>query len=198
MRHILLLAALCATSVWTLSAPAVTDDNDTGSMTKAAEVLNYRLPTDVLPSRYVVELTPYFETQNGKERFTFDGKVEITLRAVQADIRQIVLHVNELEINGTPKLRDSITPLTEIRIVSISNDVRTHKYTLFLEKALPINEDYVLSMQYVGKLSATMRGFYRSSYEENGVTKWGIFFFIYFVCLFVCQSQSFDAIILCD
>lgn len=168
-RHILVLIAFCSITV-AKSSPAPFALNETG-ITKQSETLNYRLPTDVLPSKYVVELTPYFETKNGKERFTFDGKVDITLRAVRADIRQIVLHANGLEVSGSPRLRDAVTVLTEIRIISLSNDVRTHKYTLVLEKALPINEDYVLSIQYLGHLTSNMRGFYRSSYEENGVTK---------------------------
>lgn len=168
MRNILLIVALCAVSARSLTAPAETNDIE---LTKQSETLNYRLPTDVLPSKYRVELTPYFETKNGKERFTFDGKVEITLRAVRADVRQIVVHVNELAVSGSPRLYDAVTPLTVIPIVSISNDVRTHKYTLFLEKPLPINEDYVLSLQYLGQLTSNMRGFYRSSYVENGTTK---------------------------
>lgn len=167
MRGILLLTAFCAASAWSSSAPAF-EDNDN---TRQTDTLNYRLPTVVLPSRYVVELTPYLEAENGKERFTFDGKVDITLRAVSADIRQIVLHLNALDVTETPRLRDAVTPLTEIRIVSLTNDTRTHKYTLFLEKPLPLNENYVLSIQFVGYLSTNMRGFYRSSYQENGTTK---------------------------
>lgn len=167
MHHLLLPIVLCVASVWT-SPPFAFNVTD---HTKQTDSLNYRLPTDVLPSKYVVELTPYFQSQNGKERFTFDGKVDITLRTYRADIRQIVLHVNKLTLNGSPRLRDAVTVLTEIRIVSISSDVKTHKYTLFLDKALPLNEDYVLSIQYSGSLSSDMRGFYRSSYEENGVTK---------------------------
>lgn len=164
MLRSLILAALCAVSV--LSAVPSTDSN-----TKQSETLNYRLPKNVLPNRYIVELTPYFTSDNGKQQFTFDGKVDITLRAVQSEVRQIVLHMNEIEVNGSPRLKDALTSLVEIKIVSINYDIRTHKYTVILEKPLPINEEYVLSIQYLGRLSTNMRGFYRSSYEENGVTK---------------------------
>lgn len=139
---------------------------------QSKDVLNYRLPTNVIPHHYVVELTPYFTTQNGnKEQFTFDGKVDITLSTNESDITQIVLHANELEISAIVKLRDEIVPLTEIKLVSRSQDVRTHKYILEFEKALQARRKYVLSLQFVGKLSTDMHGFYRSSYEENGVTK---------------------------
>lgn len=161
-----MLVALCAVPVW-CTAPSVYVD----PKPRQSDGLNYRLPTNVLPSKYVVEITPYFTSENGKEQFTFDGKVDITLRAVEADVRQIVLHYHDIEVNGAPRLKDAITPLTESKIVSMNYDVRTHKYTLILERPLTVNRDYVLSIQYLGHLTTNMRGFYRSSYEENGVTK---------------------------
>lgn len=170
MHQILLVlavsAALCAVNVRSAAAPSLHDHNE-----KQSDRLNYRLPTNVLPSKYVVEITPYFTSANGKEKFTFDGKVEITLRTNETNVHEIVLHLNNIEVNGSPRLRDVITPLTEIKIVSINYDVRTHKYTLLLEKALTVNRDFVLSIQYLGHLTTNMLGFYRSSYEENGVTK---------------------------
>lgn len=134
--------------------------------------LNYRLPTSVLPRHYVIEVTPYFTDENGKERFTFDGKVDITLSTNEPNINEITLHANQLDISPNIRLRDEITPLTEIRIHSRTYDIRTHKYTLGLEKPLPQGRRYVLSLQYIGKLGTDMFGFYRSSYEENGVTKY--------------------------
>lgn len=171
MRYLIVLTALCGvTSVW-CTAPAFDDDFNVERSEPTADSAKYRLPTNVLPKKYVVELTPYFTNENGKKQFTFDGKVEINLHATEADVKQIVLHINEIEINGTPRLKDAITPLTEIQVVSIIYDVGTHKYTILLEKALTINREYLLSIQYLGYLSTNMRGFYRSSYEENGVTK---------------------------
>lgn len=158
---ILLLSAAIASSI--ICAP--TNDIDS----KAAP-LNYRLPTSVLPQNYVVELTPYFTGENGKEQFTFDGKVEITLSTNETNISDITLHTNELDVSGTIKLRELFSPMTEIRVMSRSYDIRTHKYTLGLEKTLSKGVQYVLSMQYVGKLGTDMYGFYRSSYVENGKT----------------------------
>lgn len=150
---------------------ALSSGAPTNTSVEPREDLNYRLPTIVVPHHYVVELTPYFTSQNGKEKFTFDGKVDITLSTEENDITEIVLHAHELDISGTPRLRDEILTLTEIRIVSRTQDARTHKYTLSLEKPLPPRRRYVLSLQFVGKLSTDMHGFYRSSYAENGVTK---------------------------
>lgn len=149
----------------TLTAPT----NNTELLTR--DTLNYRLPTSVVPHHYVVELTPYFTSQNGKEQFTFDGKVDITLSTNETDITEIVLHANELEISAHAKLRDETVSLTEIKLISRTHDTRTHKYTLGLEKSLQARRKYVLSLQFIGKLGSDMHGFYRSSYEDNGVTK---------------------------
>lgn len=40
----------------------------------------YRLPEDLDPINYDVEITPYFEATTNREAFTFDGIVTITLR----------------------------------------------------------------------------------------------------------------------
>lgn len=136
------------------------------------ETLNYRLPTTIWPQHYVLEVTPYFRTEHGKEEFTFDGKVDITLSAIVREIREITLHSDGLNISSVIQLRDAIAPSTEIKVLSLIDDPRTHKYTLGLEKALPENRQYVLSLQYVGSLRNDMFGFYRSSYEEDGQIKW--------------------------
>lgn len=40
----------------------------------------YRLPEDLDPIHYDVEITPYFEATADKEAFTFDGSVTLTVR----------------------------------------------------------------------------------------------------------------------
>lgn len=168
MAGVLLIVCLAAIAATATCAPA---GNET-ELESERETLNYRLPTTVWPQNYVVELTPYFTSEHGKQKFTFDGKVEITLAATARDVREITLHSNELEISADIRLRDAITPLTEIKVISRTYDVRTHKFTLGLDGALTLGRKYDLSMQYTGKLGSDMFGFYRSSYEENGKIKW--------------------------
>ena len=52
-----------------------------------------RLPTDVIPVNYCLELKP--DLQN----FTFDGKVRVTVN-VKKGTKQIKLNAAELTING--------------------------------------------------------------------------------------------------
>lgn len=48
--------------------------------TDADDSTNYRLPEDLDPIHFVIEVTPYFEAEGSKEAFTFDGIVTLTVR----------------------------------------------------------------------------------------------------------------------
>lgn len=50
------------------------------SFTKNNEPDSYRLPEDLDPVHYDIEITPYFEVEGEKEAFTFDGRVSITVK----------------------------------------------------------------------------------------------------------------------
>ena len=43
--------------------------------------------------------------------------------------------------------------------------------TITLKKELVVGEKYKISMKLISYLNDELRGFYRSKYEENGVTK---------------------------
>lgn len=129
---------------------------------------NYRLPTNVLPSNYAIEIEPHF---TGTNQFTFDGRTTITLRSLTTT-NEIVLHQNQLIIDEpltTLTLASNAGSQTIITGTSWNNV--THLYTLHTATALVPNIEYRLTFVYTGILSDDMRGFYRSSYVENQVTK---------------------------
>ena len=43
--------------------------------------------------------------------------------------------------------------------------------TITLKKELVVGKTYKISMKFISYLNDELRGFYRSKYEENGVTK---------------------------
>lgn len=148
------------------------------SETEKAENLDYRLNTDIEPTDYVIELTPYFTNDTGK-LFTFDGSITITLRPTKADVNIITLHQEDLEITEqslTPKadlflgfgwnLRD-----TNFNLNHTAYDSRTKKYSIFLGNALDQAMSYELKLKFSGKLRTDMLGFYRSSYKDGDETK---------------------------
>lgn len=129
---------------------------------------NYRLPTNVMPSNYVIEIEPYF---TGTNEFTFSGRAAITLRS-QTTTNEIVLHQNDLTIDELlTTLTLAANTASQTIITGTSWDNVTHLYTLHTATTLVPNVDYRLTFVYTGILSSDMRGFYRSSYVENGVTK---------------------------
>ncbi|XP_031623813.1 membrane alanyl aminopeptidase-like [Contarinia nasturtii] len=140
------------------------------------ENVNYRLNTDVLPSNYVINLTPYFDNVEGKEPFTFDGYVKITLEATKTGVKTITLHQDALDIETVtinPKSTFSFPSSKKVEIANIDYEEKTNKLSLHLSEPLSISpQEYELHFKYTGKLRTDMHGFYRSSYKENGETKW--------------------------
>jgi|SRR5690349_9783191 len=141
-------------------------DTDIAIITPAAADLTYRLSRNVLPSKYELELTPYFTNETGKSEFTFDGTVNITLKAMEANVQSIVLHKSDIDIlsyslSGAIGIIDGDLTLTNY-------DETRDFWTIELEKDLPINEDSFLTINYVGYMRDDMSGFYKSYYKEEG------------------------------
>lgn len=129
---------------------------------------NYRLGDNLIPSNYIIEIEPFF---TGLNEFTFNGRATITFRTVNAT-SEIVLHQNQLTINEPlTTLALAINSGSQTVVTGPSWDNVTHLYTLHTANPLLANTEYRLSFVYTGILSDDMRGFYRSSYVENQVTK---------------------------
>lgn len=137
--------------------------------------LDYRLNTDIEPTDYVIELTPYFDNDTGKI-FTFDGIVTITLRPTKAEVNTITLHKEDLDITQqtfTPKA-DSFVGFRRNENYILNHteyDSRTKKYSIVLDRTLEQDKSYELKLLFSGKLRTDMLGFYRSSYKDGDDTK---------------------------
>lgn len=129
----------------------------------------YRLSDDVTPISYLLELTPYLANETGKDAFTFDGVVTITLRATKANVLAITLHQRELMIE-----RYDLTGALFASGVydSTQYDPVTEKWTIVLATALPQDSDTDLKVTYKGTLNDEMKGFYRSYYFEGTEKVW--------------------------
>ncbi|KAJ8960573.1 hypothetical protein NQ318_013862 [Aromia moschata] len=126
--------------------------------------LDVRLPRAVLPQSYKLKLVPFLQEGN----FTFNGEVEILVNVTQAT-NNITLHSDDLFID-TVSVTDSNRDTVSIR------DVRGVKKKQFL--IIDLDEDvhaggqYYVFIKFKGVLNDLLQGFYRSSYEENNVTRW--------------------------
>ncbi|KAF8533917.1 peptidase family M1-domain-containing protein [Trichophaea hybrida] len=134
-------------------------EGESGSVniTQGREVL----PTNVKPLHYDLKLEPNFKD------FTFEGTVSIELEIKEASTE---ISVNTLEINiKDTKLEHCGKTLTPVSH-NYNEDTQTDKFAFGEE--LPAGSKATLTIKYVGQLNDKMAGFYRSSYVENGVTKY--------------------------
>lgn len=105
-------------------------------------------------------------SQEGSKRaFTFDGEVEITLKASKLNVNEIVLHAFDLTIasysfNGGASILYNASYYNE----------QYNKWTIPIPNGGFLSEqtDTILKVEYVGYMKDDMYGFYRSYYYENG------------------------------
>lgn len=133
------------------------------------DVSYYRLPTDIAPTHYDIDLTTNLTLKDPKEdSFIFHGTVKIKFKVLNA-VSNIVLHKHrELSIlSHSLQMKDSNFTSSAQMFDSISE-----KWNLHFNTTLIQSENYVLTISYSGLINGDMKGFYRSYYYENGNKMW--------------------------
>ncbi|XP_011643165.1 putative aminopeptidase-2 [Pogonomyrmex barbatus] len=121
---------------------------------------DYRLPNTVKPLSYDIKFIPDLESS-----FTFKGYAKIVVEALE-EINNVTLHVGNIKI-------ELITISSyDLKNFNETYDNTTEKLTLHLPKTIKKGRKLEINFEYTGILSDNMIGFYRSSYIENGTTKW--------------------------
>jgi len=134
-------------------------------------VRNVRLPRTVLPRHYDIRLLPIIEKGN----FSIYGDVSIDLEC-KGETDRIVLHSADITVDAT-----SVKVFDQVKNQNIVvKGVEYDKEVNFLIIELALKDkgklrkgyNYTLSMAFTGRLNDELRGFYRSSYIEEGVEKY--------------------------
>ena len=118
-----------------------------------------RLVSHVKPERYILELKPDLES------FTFAGKEMVSIITYQ-DVKAITLHAKDIEV--------TTASISQGKIVQFASDTKydTKKETVTFKFKKPIKKGKAtLSLVFEGIINETLRGFYKSTYEIEGVTK---------------------------
>ncbi|XP_053603828.1 uncharacterized protein LOC128671405 [Plodia interpunctella] len=141
--------------------------------------LSYRLPEDLDPIHYEVEVTPYFEVAPaGKEPFTFDGRVTLTIRAVVDNLNALILQENVRQITGLSLLHNGTgVPIALNQLNPFDRIREFHFLRINLADGVTLEngEVYILNIVYVGNINETplSRGVFRGSYrDDNGTLHW--------------------------
>lgn len=166
------LFVCCLIASLSLGLATVPLDIDESALDSNATVApNYRLNDDIEPISYTLTVRPYFNHTDPAKAFTFDGEVNIKLKATRSGVQVITLHMKDLNITSK-KIKLFRWGLGAPKIVSITHDNVTDKYSLSLDQALEESVSYLLKFTYVGRLQSDMHGFYSSSYQVDNSTKW--------------------------
>lgn len=144
---------------------------------------NFRLPLYVNPLHYDLALMPEMEA----DRYT--GNVTISIN-LEEQTKHLWLHLRETKITEKPLLmKSSGEPITLQRCF----EYKPQEYVVIeaAEELLP--NTYLLTMKFQGHLNGSLVGFYRTTYIENGMTKY-ISFFLQHInttsLLFIAQNFS--------
>ncbi|KAF5289206.1 hypothetical protein FQR65_LT00092 [Abscondita terminalis] len=137
--------------------------------TQSSEIVDYRLPLEVKPFRYWLEIAPYFEND------TFSGEIKIEVTAV-TNASSITLHNNGLEMPTKEEIKvtevETMDNL-EIESVGFEGTDSQHFFRINLLNPLKAGTNYTIYIpKFTGKFTITALGFYYAVYEdENGNNK---------------------------
>jgi len=139
---------------------------------------NYRLPKSLKP--YMYDLTVKMTFDVFTEPFTFDGTLIIKIICLEAT-NSISLHKRDINITSSSIVIQSISnPGITFTVLSITYDEDTEIVTMVLSQSLQMNQNYTVSMNYIGETQANNFGFYKSFYYDSNGAKRYIYYFLFF------------------
>lgn len=138
----------------------------TSSNDGATEMDVFRLPTNIFPVSYGLEVETDFVN------LTYSGKVEIIVNAV-AQTCQIVLNAKDVEVTGVEVIDQNSNET--LRVVNHFLINRNEQYIITLNethRCLMHSRLYIVKVTFRATLRDDMSGYYKSSYQENNITKY--------------------------
>lgn len=132
---------------------------------------NIRLPTNLVPLKYRVELHPNITT------FKFTGTVDMLVKCVK-NTENIFFHAKHMEITKIKvariKKKDDKLEVLTIKKITRSKDLEMQ--SIQVNEELQADQDYIVFVEFKAPLSDKLFGFYKSSYKnKRGETRYVLF-----------------------
>lgn len=124
------------------------------------ENVTYRLPDNVIPNHYRIQLIPNLENH-----FTFTGSSIIEIKVVKTT-KTIVLHAQNIEITSKILLATEADATKNQESDGHSINTTNNFLTITFPKDIAVG-DYNLTMEYKGDINNNLRGFYRGNYTDG-------------------------------
>ncbi|KAL4067568.1 leucyl aminopeptidase [Scleroderma citrinum] len=121
----------------------------------------FRLPLDVKPTHYDIMIKTDLKEE------VFEGVVKIDLQ-VQRETSSIVVNVVDLEILNTT-LHSEASQCGHSEMTRLF-DAKSERGTFHFPTALPSGSKATFSVNFSGKLTDSMMGYYKSSFQKDGVS----------------------------
>lgn len=120
-----------------------------------------RLPTDLKPIHYTIELKPDIYLENTSD-FTFEGKVSILINCLNAT-KDIVLNSKLLKITNVTVFYLS----TSISVLGTSHDKELERLTISISEEIQPGTNFTVYMDFEGPLTNDLNGLYYSTYMKG-------------------------------
>lgn len=132
---------------------------------------NYRLPKSIKPYYYDLTVKTSFDVFT--EPNSLDGDLLIKLSCLERT-NYIEMHKSGLVIDETSiRIISDSNGVMQYTVLFTSYDNDTQIYHINLSQSLEANQNYSISLNFVGKIEANNFGFYKSFYvDKNGVKKY--------------------------
>ncbi|XP_065349188.1 aminopeptidase Ey-like [Cloeon dipterum] len=141
----------------------------TASPAAASNATSYRLPENLRPEHYTLEIKTFLEEDN----FRFEGRTVIRVICAE-DTSKVVLHSRGLNLTTDDvNVTDNATG-HNLQIAGHEIDAENSFYIIHLNEELKSGHKYIIDIPYTGALTTNLAGYYRSSYKDKatGTTKW--------------------------
>jgi len=124
----------------------------------------FRLPDNTKPVSYDLQIVPNIVGINS----TFGGKVKIEITAVE-QTNSITLNLKDLTVTAVSV--NDIKLNRSIDVVNYEYLTDNEQFKINLKTTLLAKRNYLVAIEYAGKIRNDLSGFYLSSYDTSNGTK---------------------------